>query len=102
MVRGYIPSGIDYDQDFVNIAYRANGGNVFLGDITQDWWLYYVQGTDVNPPGTADARDFNDYVALGHYANVLSGSDYGTLPLAGQVQRLSLDACSVSGDYHFY
>src|SRR5690242_11724800 len=34
----------DFDQDWVNIANRFNGGSPFMGNISFDWWFYDPTG----------------------------------------------------------
>ena len=88
MTRGSAPS--DLDEDWVNIAYRFNGGSAYTGNITLDWWFYDPLGSG----GTA----YRDFGALGFYNTAPSGTDYpgsGSLNGASQIQRLSLGASSV-------
>jgi hypothetical protein len=86
----------DFDQDWVNIANRFNGGNAFTGNVSLDWWFY-----DPTGPGNSNYRD---YVALGYYnsANGTGGLDYpsssgGNLNPGGSLQRLSLGASNPTG-----
>ncbi len=86
MIRGSAPS--DFDQNWVNIAYRFNGGAPFSGNIALDWWFY-------DPLG-AGGTTFRDYAALGFYNTAPATTDYpGTGSLntgVSQIQRLSLGA----------
>ncbi|MCC6483675.1 MAG: PEP-CTERM sorting domain-containing protein [Armatimonadetes bacterium] len=97
MLRGAFVGGADIDQNWLNIAYRFNGGNVFTGNLTLDWWFYDVGG--------AGDGNFKDYVALGYYNTAPSGTDYpgsGSLNAgASKIQRLSLGAQS-TGDTSKY
>lgn len=87
MIRGAFVTGSDLDQNWLNLAYRFNGGNAFTGDVTLEWWFY-------DPLGTAPNTTFRDYGALCFYNTAPSGTDYpGTGSLnsgATQIQRLSL------------
>ena len=89
MVRGnFTNSPPDFDQNWLNVAYRFNGGNAFTGGIIFDWWFYDALGQG----GTA----LQDYAALGYYDTAPSNTDYpgnGSLNSGVQrVQRLSLGA----------
>jgi hypothetical protein len=95
MVRG---SGLasDFDQDWVNVSARFNGGNPYMGNVKFDWWFY-------DPLGSGGAN-YQDYAAFGYYnsANGTGGLDYpissgGNLNVGGASQRLSLGALSVTG-----
>ena len=91
MVRGS-GLGSDFDQDWVNLAYRSNGGNPLMGNISMDWWFY-------DPLGSG-GTNYQDYGALGYYFSAPAGTDYvngGNLNSGGAAQRLSLGALSVSG-----
>jgi hypothetical protein len=86
----------DFDQDWMNIANRVNGGNPFFGSISLDWWFY--------DPAGAGNSNYRDYVALGYYnsANGTGGLDYpvssgGNLNPGGANQRLSLGASNPTG-----
>ncbi len=68
MVRGRNSGAAD--TDFINLAWRFNGGNVFAGNILCDWWFY-----DPNGAGST-AGDFSDYLALGNYPGLSTTSDY--------------------------
>ncbi len=90
MIRGSAPS--DFDENWVNIAYRCNGGNAIAGDLQLDWWFY-------DPLG-AGASAFKDYAALGFYNTAPTDTDYpgsGSLNSSTTIQRLSLGATSSQG-----
>jgi hypothetical protein len=94
MIRGSLPS--DLDQNWVNLAYRFNGGSPYTGGIALQFWFFDPLG-----PGNSN---FRDYGALGFYNTAPSNTDYpGTGSLntgVTQIQRLSLGASSViSGGY---
>ena len=79
----------DFDQDWVNIASRFNGGNAVTGNVTLDWWFY-------DPTGSGNSN-YRDYAALAYYnsANGTGSLDYptstgGNLNPGGSLQRLSL------------
>ena len=91
MVRGVLPG--DVDQDWVNIAYRFNGGSPFTGNLMFDWWFY-------DPSGPGDSN-FRDYGVLGFYNTAPNNTDYpgsGSLNSGvSQLQRLSLGAFNPAG-----
>lgn len=90
MIRGSAPA--DFDENWVNIAYRCNGGSAIAGDLQLDWWFY-------DPLG-AGASAFKDYAALGFYNTAPSDTDYpgsGSLNSSTTIQRLSLGATSSQG-----
>ncbi len=68
MVRGR-NQGV-YDMDFINLAYRFNGGQAFTGNILCDWWFFDPVGAG------SDAILFSDYLALGYYPGLPTTSDY--------------------------
>ncbi len=93
MIRGaYSPQ--DFDQDWINLAYRFNGSNAYTGNIRLDWWFY-------DPIGAAgdNGTNFQDYAAIGYYNTAPTDTDYpgsGSLNAGPptQVQRLCLGAAS--------
>ncbi len=93
MARGANTGSADYDQDWVNIGYRFNGGSPFSGNVRLDWWFYDLQG--------AGDGNYSDYAALGYYDTAPNGTDYpGTGSLntgVSKIQRLSLGAYTFTG-----
>jgi hypothetical protein len=96
MVTGAAAS--DFDQDWLNIAHRFNGGNAYMGSISLDWWFY-------DPTGAGNVN-YRDYVALGNYSvaatAATSGLDYtaasgGSLNGGSVFQRLSLGGSNPTG-----
>src|ERR1041385_5118065 len=86
----------DFDQDWLNISARFNGGTPYFGNISLDWWFY-------DPTGAGNSN-YRDYAALGYYnsANGTGGLDYpaasgGNLNPGGALQRLSLGASNPTG-----
>ena len=86
----------DFDQEWLNIASRFNGGNPYLGNVGLDWFFY-------DPTGAGNSN-YRDYGALAFYnsANGTGGLDYpaasgGNLNPGGVVQRLSLGASNPTG-----
>ncbi len=82
----------DLDENWVNLAYRFNGGNPYTGNIQYHWWFYDPLGSG----GTG----FRDYAALGFYNTAPGNTDYpgtGSLNSSTQIQRLSLGASNPSG-----
>src|SRR5438132_3004282 len=49
----------DFDQDWLNISSRFNGGNPYFGNVSLDWWFY-------DPTGAGNSN-YRDYVALAYY-----------------------------------
>jgi len=87
----------DFDQEWVNIANRFNGGNPYFGNISFDWWFYDAGG--------AGNGNFRDFAALGYYSVAAtaasSGLDYtaasgGNLNTGSVLQRLSLGAINTT------
>jgi len=88
--------GLDFDQDWLNMAYRFNGGNPYYGNIGLTWWFYDPAGSGANAP------NYYDYVALGNYSLAGTTTDYapssgGNLNGGTVYQRLSLGAVPVTG-----
>lgn len=85
----------DFDQDWVNIAYRTNGAAPVMGNVALDWWFY--------DPSGAGGTNYRDYVALGNYtyaASPTATADYGAdsnLNHGSALQRLSLGASNPTG-----
>jgi hypothetical protein len=88
----------DFDQDWLNLANRFNGGSAFTGNLVADWWFYDATG--------AGNSNYRDYVALGNYTvagtAAASGQDYtpasaGNLNSGSVSQRLSLGASNPTG-----
>ncbi len=97
MVRGIAPG--DFDQDWLNIAYRFNGGQPFTENIILTWWFY-----DTGGPGNTD---YQDYVALAFYDTAPPDTDappnYNLSAGFTQIQRLSLGATTNTGsDPNYY
>jgi hypothetical protein len=97
MVRAAAPG--DIDQDWLNIAYRFNGGNPFTGNIILSWWFFDPLG----PGGT----DYQDYIALGYYDTAPPDTDappgYNLNAGFMDIQRLSLGASPNNGqDANYY
>jgi len=95
MLRGSVAN--DKDENWVNIAYRFNNGNVYYGGIYLDWWFY-------DPLG-AGGSACSDFGAIGYYNTAPTDTDYpGTGSLntgVTVVQRLSL-GCYATGDSNVY
>jgi hypothetical protein len=90
MVTARLPG--DFDQDWVNLAYRVNGGANLQGNVILDWWFY-------DPLG-AGGSNFRDYAALGNYTAAPTTTDYptgGSLNGGSVLQRLSLGASNPAG-----
>lgn len=92
MVRGAPVTGADLDQNWVNIAYRFNGGSAFSGNLTFDWWYYDALG--------AGGSNFKDCAAIGFYNTAPATTDYpgtGSLNSSTQIQRLELGGTGQAG-----
>lgn len=90
MTRGSLPT--DLDQDWYNLAFRLNKGNLYTGNIMMDWWFY-------DPIGSGGAA-YAEFGAIGYYSLTPTTTDYpdtGSLNSSGQIQRLSLGASSSQG-----
>lgn len=94
--------GWDQDLEFLNAAYRFNGGNRFYGDFMCEWWFYDLYGTSdaVDADGSIRRYDYYDEVSLCNYTSGLpTTTDYSGSPTApgGLVQRLCIGACNALG-----
>jgi hypothetical protein len=96
MVTASAPS--DFDQDWLNLANRFNGGNPYYGSVYAKWWFY-------DPTGAGNSN-YRDYGALGYYSVAAtaasSGLDYtsasgGNLNTGSALQRISLGASNPTG-----
>jgi len=90
MIQASAPS--DLDENWYNLSYRLNGGGVYTGNITYDFWFY-------DPLGSGGSN-YRDYAALGYYNTAPTTTDYpgtGSLNGSSQIQRLSLGAASSQG-----
>jgi hypothetical protein len=96
MIRGSAPS--DFDENWVNLQSRFNGGQPYTGGIQLDFHFYDPDGTN------ADSGNYRDFGALGYYDTAPTDSDYpGTGSLNSgvvNIQRLCLGASSdTAGSY---
>lgn len=92
MITASAPS--DFDQNWVNLAYRFNGGSAFTGGIYLDWWFY--------DPSGAGGTNVRDYAALGYYTAAPAGTDYpgtGSLNGGSVWQRISLGCSNTAAGY---
>jgi hypothetical protein len=91
MIRGRAPS--DFDENWVNIAYRFNGGTPYTGNVQFDWWFY-------DPNGATNGSAYRDFGAIGYYDAAPGNTDYpgtGSLNGSSVVERLSVGASSDTG-----
>lgn len=81
----------DFDQDVVNLAYRAGGGAALTGNFALDFWFY-----DTNGKGDANSTGYGE---LGNYSSVPTNTDYATgHPLNGTItQRAILGTVNNTG-----
>ena len=93
MIRGSAPS--DFDENWVNLAYRFNGGTPFAGGLAMNFRFYDPLGSG------ATANTYRDFAGVGYYDTAPGNTDYpGTGSLnAGvvNIQRLVLGASSDTG-----
>lgn len=88
MVRGSAAN--DLDEDWVNLPYRFNAGNVYSGNLMMDWWFY-------DPLG-AGGDTYADFAGIGFYNTAPTTTDYpgtGSLNSSSQIQRLVIGGSSV-------
>ena len=74
MVRGPGDFGMDFAEDFYNIAYRLNSGGAYSNNVVFDWWFFDPIGT--NAGGGYSATDYQDFAALAFYDNMPTNADY--------------------------
>lgn len=100
MLRG-ANSANDFDQNWINIAYRYNNGQPIAGNVRLDFEYY-------DPIG-AGGTDLHDFGSIGYYDTVPTGTDHpdnGSLNTGvSNIQRLCLGAASAQDpgfDPNFY
>jgi sugar lactone lactonase YvrE len=71
-------------QDYFNLIYRLNAGQVYYGNFMCDWWFYDPFGT------TSSATNSQDYLAVAQYAPVSTTADFDTPSFTTFSQRMSL------------
>jgi len=95
-------NGYDGDIDWVNIAYRFNGGQTFRQGFVIDWWFYDMLGdtypNDVNKgPGC-----FGDNAGIAYLPTLPTNTDYpGTVPdMSAPTARLAIGAYEKESGYN--
>jgi sugar lactone lactonase YvrE len=84
-------------QDYYNLIYRLNAGQVYYGNFMCDWWFYDPFGT------TSSATNSQDYLAIAQYAPVSTTADFDTPSFTTFSQRMSLGTFnSVGYNYSNY
>ncbi len=81
-------------QEYLNLLYRMNAGQLYYGNFMCDWWFYDPYGT--TPSG---ATNLQDYLAVAQYAPVSTTSDSSTFTTFNQ--RMSLGAYNGSAGYNY-
>lgn len=84
----------DFDTDYLNMAYRLNGGNPFYGNLALTWWFY-------DPVG-AGSKTYLDYSGMGFSSVTPNNADYtaasgGNLVSGPFYQMLSVGAYYIPG-----
>jgi len=92
MIGGRAPS--DFDTDWLNMAYRFNGGNAFSGNLSLSWWFY--------DPAGAGSTTYMDYAGMGYSSIAPHNADYtpssgGNLNTGSFGQMLALGANYLAG-----
>lgn len=87
MLTGWTGGGAN-DQDYLNMAYRLNGGAAISGYFRVDWWFY-------DQVGSVNGSTCEDYIAVKFNSGVSSTADYvNANSPGGATQRLSLGMTS--------
>ena len=105
MIRGKLNASADIDQNWINIAYRFNGGKPYTGNVQFDFWFYDALG--------AGGSTLKDYAALCFYntapadqeypnPTAARGTDANLNVGATQIQRLSLGAQASPANLNVY
>lgn len=84
----------DFDTDWLNMAYRFNGGTPFYGNLVMSWWFY--------DPAGAGSSTYMDYSGMGFSSVAPNNQDYtaasgGNLNSGPFYQMLSLGANYIGG-----
>lgn len=83
--------GVTICQDYINLPFRMNSGQIYYGNFMCDWWFYDPFGTNVG------ATNFQDYLAVVQYAPVSLTNDFVTTTFTTYNQRMSLGAYNATG-----
>ncbi len=81
-------------QEYLNLLYRMNAGQVYYGNFMVDWWFYDPYGANA-----AGATNFQDYLAVAEYAPVSTTSDTSTFTTFNQ--RMSLGTYNGNAGYNY-
>ena len=81
-------------QEYLNLPYRLNAGQVYYGNFMCDWWFYDPYGSTPN-----NATNLQDYFAVAEYAPVSTTSDTSTFTTFNQ--RMSLGAYNGNVGYNY-
>ena len=81
-------------QDYLNLLYRMNAGQIYYGNFMCDWWFYDPYGS--TPSGATNSQE---YLALAQYAPVSTTSD--TSSFTTYNQRMSLGAYNGNAGYNY-
>jgi sugar lactone lactonase YvrE len=77
-------------QDYLNLIYRLNAGQLYYGNFLCEWWFYDPYGTTAS-----GATNSQDYLSLCQYAPVSTTSDTSTFTTYNQ--RMSLGTFNSAG-----
>ncbi len=81
-------------QEYINLLYRMNAGQLYYGNFMCDWWFYDPYGANA-----AGATNFQEYVALAQYAPVSTSSDSSSFSTF--TQRMSLGSYNGNVGYNY-
>jgi hypothetical protein len=76
-------------QDYLNLVYRLNAGQLYYGNFLCDWWFYDPYGTSIA------ATNLQEYLAIAQFTPVSTTSDTSTFTAFNQ--RMSLGTFNSSG-----
>ncbi|MGZ5568571.1 MAG: immunoglobulin domain-containing protein, partial [Limisphaerales bacterium] len=82
-------------QDYYNLTYRLNSGQLIYGNFMCDWWFYDPYGTT-----SSGATNMQEYLALSECGNVPTNSD-STSSFASYNQRVSLGCYNGNVGYNY-
>jgi sugar lactone lactonase YvrE len=81
-------------QDYLNLLYRMNAGQIYYGNFMCDWWFYDPYGST-----SSGATNSQEYLAVAQYAPVSTIGDTSTFTTYNQ--RMSLGAYNGSVGYNY-
>jgi sugar lactone lactonase YvrE len=81
-------------QDYLNLLYRMNAGQIYYGNFMCDWWFYDPYGSTAS-----GATNSQEYLAIAQYAPVSTTGDTSTFTTYNQ--RMSLGAYNGNTGYNY-